>query len=281
MLVTLKQILDYAQINDIAIGAFNTPNLESIQAVIESAEELKQPVIIQFAQCHEYLNPLEIIGPIMVSMAEKAKVAVCVHLDHGETLDYLNRALELGFTSIMYDGSNLSYEDNIKNTKEAVLLARKYNASIEAELGSMGSREDGSGSNESNPMIYTDVQLSKDFVSKTNIDALACSFGTVHGIYVKQPHLDFNIVKQIRNINNNIPIVMHGGSGVSKLDYLKAILSGVRKINYFTYMDLAGGDIMKELDLKDNIYFSSVSELAKENMKKCVKRAICIFTRKE
>jgi fructose-bisphosphate aldolase class II len=278
MLVTLKKVLDYAAKNNIAIGSFNTPNLETLRAVIEAAEEEKEPVIIQFAQCHENLTPLKIIGPIMVALAKSAYVDICVHLDHGETIEYLEEALNIGFTSIMYDGSNLPYEENILNTQKAVSLAQKYGASVEAELGSMGARE--SGSHESLAdvtKIYTDPKQSFDFVTRTKIDALACSFGTVHGIYLTKPQLDFNIVKEIRTINHNIPIVMHGGSGVTEEGYIQAIHSGVRKINYFTYLDLAGGNSIKEIDQNKNVYYSNIAVLAKERMKLDVIRAIKIF----
>ena len=145
MLVTLKEVLKIAEEKKIAVGAFNAANLESLQAVIGAAEELTMPVIIQFAQCHESWVPLELIGPIMVEEAKKASVPVCVHLDHGETLDYLKKALEIGFTGIMYDGSVLSYEENLENTKKAVQMAAKTGASVEAELGSMGNRDSGAG----------------------------------------------------------------------------------------------------------------------------------------
>ena len=138
MLATLNEVMKIAEEKKIAIGSFNTPNLESLQAVIEAAEELKLPVIIQFAQCHEPWIPLDVIGPIMVEHAKKSKVPVCVHLDHGETLKYLQRALDIGFTAIMYDGSTLSYEENLANTKLAVVMASGTGASVEAELGSMG-----------------------------------------------------------------------------------------------------------------------------------------------
>ena len=143
MLATLNDVVKIAEEKQIAIGSFNTPNLEGLQAVIEAAEELELPVIIQFAQCHEPWIPLDMIGPIMVEAA-KSKVPVCVHLDHGETLEYLQKALDMGFTAIMYDGSMLSYEENLENTKKAVAMASKTGASVEAELGLMGGRRVGS-----------------------------------------------------------------------------------------------------------------------------------------
>lgn len=145
MLVTLKEIMKIAEEKNIAVGSFNASGLEAIEAELAAAEELNLPIIVQFAQCHETWVPLSTIGPIMVEMAKKATVPVCVHLDHGETLEYLQEALEIGFTGIMYDGSVLSYEENFENTKKAVEMARKYGASVEAELGSMGKRESGAG----------------------------------------------------------------------------------------------------------------------------------------
>ena len=159
MLETLNGVMNIAEERKIAIGSFNTPNLESLLSVIEAAEELQLPVIIQFAQCHEPWIPLSVIGPIMVEKARKATVPVCVHLDHGETLEYLQQALDLGFTAIMYDGSVLPYEENLSNTKKAVEMAAKTGASVEAELGSMGRRESGAGDEsgaEDETKIYTD-----------------------------------------------------------------------------------------------------------------------------
>lgn len=284
MLVTLKEILKIAEERKIAVGAFNAANLESLQANIKGAEELNVPVIIQFAQCHEPWIPLQLIGPMMMDFARKAAVPVCVHLDHGETLEYLKEALEIGFTGIMYDGSTLPYEENLANTKKAVAMAAQYGASVEAELGSMGKRESGAGDGsgeEDDTKIYTDPAQAKEFVKETGIDALACSFGTTHGIYLKKPRLDFDVVKNVRLQADNIPVVMHGGSGVSKEDFQAAIKAGVRKINYFTYMDKSGGNAAAEYikGLKENepIFFSSIVEAAREAMKENVKEAMKTF----
>ena len=287
MLVTLKEILEIAEEKKIAIGAFNASGLEAIEAEITAAEQLNLPVIIQFAQCHETLVPLSTIGPIMVDMAKKASVPVCVHLDHGETLEYLEEAMKIGFTGIMYDGSVLPYEENVANSKKAVEMAKKYGASVEAELGSMGKRESGTGdgSEQDDTKIYTDPDLAAKFVEETGIDALACSFGTTHGIYLTKPKLDFDIVKMVREKTGNIPVVMHGGSGVSKEDYCKAVEAGVRKINYFTYMDKAGGNAvvkyLNELEEGAPAFFSSIFTAAREAMKEDVKAAMKVFARVE
>ena len=284
MLVSLNEIMKIAEEREIAIGSFNTPNLESLEAILGAAEELDLPVIIQFAQCHEPWIPLSLIGPIMVEAAKKAAVPVCVHLDHGETLEYLQQALDIGFTGIMYDGSTLSYEENLANTKQAVAMAKKTGASVEAELGSMGRRESGAGDDtgaDDETKIYTDPDQAAVFVKETGIDALACSFGTTHGIYLAEPKLDFDVVKNVRAKTDQIPVVMHGGSGVSREDYKKAIKAGTRKINYFTYMDKAGGNAAAAYveSVKDGepLFFSSVFMAAREAMKENVKEAMKMF----
>lgn len=285
MLITLAEIMKIAEERKIAVGSFNASGLEAAEAEIAAAEELNLPVIIQFAQCHEPWVPLSTIGPIMVDMAKKAAVPVCVHLDHGETLEYLQQALEIGFTGIMYDGSVLPYEENLANTKKAVEMVGKYGASVEAELGSMGKRETGAGDEgagtDDDTKIYTDPALAAAFVADTGIDALACSFGTTHGIYLTEPKLDFEVVRNVRAKTNNIPIVMHGGSGVSREDYRKAVEAGVRKINYFTYMDKAGGaaaaDYIRGLKDGEPVFFSSVYMAAREAMKENVKSAMKVF----
>lgn len=284
MLVTLRDIMKIAEEKGTAVGAFNAANLESLRAVLGAAEELGYPVILQFAQCHEPWIPLELIGPIMVEQAKKASVPVCVHLDHGETLDYLEQALAIGFTGIMYDGSTLSYEENLKNTKQAVAMAAKTGACVEAELGSMGKRETGTGDaggGADDTKIYTDPEQAKAFVKESGIDALACSFGTTHGIYLSEPKLDFDVVRKVRSLTNDIPVVMHGGSGVSREDYHEAVRAGVRKINYFTYMDKAGGNAaaayMNALQAKEPVFFSSVSMAARDAMQEDVKAAMRMF----
>lgn len=284
MLVTLKEILAIAEERKIAVGAFNTPSLTSLLAVRAAAEELSLPVVIQFAQCHEPWIPLSVIGKIMVEHAKEAKVPVCVHLDHGETFDYLQQALDLGFTGIMYDGSTLPYEENLENTKKAAAMAAKAGAGVEAELGSMGKRETGAGDGSGeadDTKIYTDPVQAKQFVKDSGIDALACSFGTTHGIYLTKPRLDFDVVRNVRKEAGDIPVVMHGGSGVGKEDFHAAVRAGVRKVNYFTYMDKSGGtasaDYIKTLKEGEPIFFSSIIMEAQKAMKENVKEAMKTF----
>ena len=262
MLVTLKNILKIAEAKKCAIGSFNTPNFESLKAVLSAAEELDQPVIIMHAQVHEEMGlcRMDEIAPIMLFMADRASVPVCVHLDHGTDLDYVKKGLRLGFTSVMYDGSTLPDELNFANTSIAVEMAKKTGASVEAEIGSMGARESGESSGDS---IYTSPEAAKRFSEETEIDALACAFGTAHGIYLKEPKLDFERLAGIKKATD-VRIVMHGGSGVSHEDYRKVISQGVRKINYYTYMAKAGAEAVSN---KTYGQFHDLSREATEAMK--------------
>ena len=286
MLVNLKEMLALAEEKKIAVGAFNAAGLECIEAIFAAAEELQMPFVLMFAQLHEPWMHLQTIGPIMVDVAKKASVPVCVMLDHGEDLDYLKQALDLGFTAIMYDGSTLPYEENVENTKRAVAMARQYGASVEAELGNMGRREYGDGNrsgDEDETKIYTDPALAKEFIEATGVDALACSFGTTHGIFLKAPKLDFDVVRRVRELANDIPIVMHGASGVSTEDLHRSIDAGVRKINYYTYMDKAGGaaaaEAAKAIPEGKPIFFSTLMRAGREAMRLDVLQAMKVFAK--
>ncbi len=276
MLVNLKEILKIAEEKKIAIGSFNSPNLTSLKAIIGAAEELNMPVIIMHAQVHEEMGlcVMEEIAPIMLMFAKKAKVPVCVHLDHGVDIDYVKRGLELGFTSVMYDGSTLSTEENTANTKAMVEFAKKFGASVEAEIGSMGAREGGDG--EGDESIYTDPDAAKVFVENTGIDALACAFGTVHGFYKSAPKLDFERISKIESLID-VPIVMHGGSGVSEADYKEVIKRGVRKVNYYTYMSKAGAVAISN---KEYAQFHDALIDAEKAIKEDVMKAMTIFATK-
>lgn len=275
MLITLNEIMGMADANGWAIGAFNTPNLECLTAVLNAAEELNIPVIISHAEVHEPVAPIRIIGPIMVEAAKKAKVPVCVHLDHCETLSYMEQALEMGFTGVMYDGSSLSYEENVKNTRIAVSIAKKFGADVEAEIGQLASREDGTEDNAGGP-VYTDPELAAKFCAETGIDALAPSFGTAHGIYKSKPLLDFNRVKAIAE-KTGLPLVMHGGSGVSDDDYREAIHNGIRKINYYSYMSKAGVTAVRNMLQEDITYFHDLALTAQNAMQMDAQKAMRIF----
>ena len=275
MLVTLKEILKIAEDRKIAVGSFNTPNMASVKAVISAAEEMNSPVILMHAQVHEEMGlcKMEEIAPVMLLFAKNAKVPVCVHLDHGTDIEYVKKGLELGFTSVMYDGSTLSAEENTANTKIVVEEAKRTGASVEAEIGSMGAREGGGAGGGS---VYTDPEQAKAFAEETKIDALACAFGTAHGIYLKEPVLDFDRLEKIKALTT-VPLVMHGGSGVSDEDYKKVIDIGIRKINYYTYMAKAAGSAVAAME--DKTSFHDMEVAAINAMKENAKAAIKIFNK--
>ena len=274
MLVSLKEVLKVAEAQKCAIGSFNTPNLASMRAVIGAAEKQKMPVIIMHAQVHDEMGiaRMEEIAPIMLFMADRASVPVCVHLDHGTDISYVKRALDLGFTSVMYDGSELDNEMNYANTSIVVEMARKCRASVEAEIGSMGAREGGGAGGES---IYTDPDDAKKFAENTGIDALACAFGTAHGLYAKEPKLDCPRLEKIGKMVS-IPLVMHGGSGVNPADYIKSIQLGIRKINCYTYMAKAGGAAVS--NLKNGMLYHDIELEATKVMLEDASKSIGIFS---
>ena len=276
MLVTLKEILKIAEEKKTAIGSFNTPNMTSVLAVLRAAESLDEPVILMHAQVHEEMGlcRMDEIAPVMLYFAERAKVPVCVHLDHGTDVDYVEQGLALGFTSVMYDGSTLDAAENYANTARVRELSRKYGASLEAEIGSMGARESAATGESADESIYTDPEEAKRFVSETGVDALACAFGTAHGVYLKQPKLDFDRLAKIKSLVD-VPLVMHGGSGVSVENYKKVIALGIRKINYYTYMAKAGGTAVAELS--DKTFFHDMEVAALEAMKNDVISAMKVF----
>ena len=275
MLVSMNQVLKIADARKIAIGSFNTPNLESLQAILGAAEELNQPVIIMHAQLHEDIGvcKLDEIGPIMMYMAEKSTVPVCVHLDHGTDFSYVKKALDIGFTSVMFDGSEGDVEENIANTSLVVDLAARFGASVEGEVGSMGERADGYGDHHGES-VYTDPMLAQRFVKETGVDALACAFGTVHGISSKKMVLDYDRISMIKEVVD-VPLVMHGASGLTEDELKETIRRGIRKINYYSTTSKIAADVLSQK--KYTQFHDAVSD-AKAAIKNDVKNMIEIFT---
>ncbi len=290
MLVNLNEVLNYAKEKQIAIGAFNVPNFESAQAIIEAAESKNTPVILNYAGVHDSLMKVEDAVVIMLHFAKKSTVPVCVHLDHGSSFEACIEAIRLGFTSVMIDASAKSFEENIEETKAVVRAAHSVGVSVEAELGHILASDIGMGEcSESETVdnfdsvedIYTSPSLAKEFVEKTGVDCLAIAFGTAHGLYKETPKLDLDRITQIKKAID-IPFVMHGGSGLSKNEFQIAIKNGVRKINYYTYMTLSGGkavyDKLKSYSEDDNIFFHEIPVIAKNAMKEDVEKAIGVFS---
>ena len=256
MLLNLVEILKKAEETKTAVGAFNTPNLECINAVLAAAERLNVPVILAHAQLHEDVSPLAVIGPVMVQAARTSKVPVCVHLDHCEDLDYMRQALEIGFTGAMYDGSTLPYAENLENTKKAVALAKKYHCGVEPDEA-------------------------EAFCRATGIDALAPSFGTAHGIYKAKPVLDLDRVKVISE-RTGLPLVMHGGSGVAPDEYRRGIANGLRKINYYTYMSREGTNAVRRmLEEQEVTFYHDLALAAQKAMEADAEKAMRVFMMKE
>lgn len=290
MLVSMKELMQDAEEKGYAVGAFNAVSLESLIAIIKAAEETGHGVILNHAEVHFPLMPLETIAPIMVDMAKKAKVPVCVHLDHGQSLETCMKAIQLGFTSVMLDVSGDDYEKNVEQTALICRLAHSVGVTVEAELGHIFQSDIGVGeageqetldSFASAEDVYTDPDMAKDFVERTGVDALAIAFGTAHGVYKIKPKLDLDRIKLIKE-KIDIPFVMHGGSGLSKEEFQTAIKNGIRKINYYTYMALAGGkaikDAMDKVPEGGNVFFHDIPLMAIEAMKENVKEAISIFS---
>ena len=278
MLVSLKEVIKIGKEKNIAIGSFNTPNLECILAVLGAAEKLNVPIIIAHAQCHEEIAPLDKIGPVMVELAKRSTVPVCVHLDHGEDIEYCKRAIALGFTSVMIDYSTLDYEGNVKGTKEMTDYAHKFGVDVEAELGALPQREGGTGPVAVTPEdLYTNPELVTDFVSRTSVDALAIAFGTAHGIYKTKPVLNMDIISKVRALTD-LPLVMHGGSGISHEEYREVIKRGIGKINYYSYMAYAGYAAAKNtVEVKSEDFYHNLALNAQKAMYENALATIKVF----
>ena len=238
MLVNMREMLENARKGQYGIGFFNAVNVEMARAVIETAEELRAPVIVGTAEVLLPAMPLERVAEYLVPMAEKASVPVAVHYDHGLTFEKCMEALKLGFSSVMYDCSVASYEENLEKLAEMVRICHAMGVTVEGELGHVGDNE-GAGKLEKPSDYYTDPAAAADFVQKTGVDALAVAVGNAHGDYKFPPKLDFERIAAIRD-SAGVPLVLHGGSGLSDGDFREAVRRGVCKINIFTDLDKAG-----------------------------------------
>ena len=289
MLVNMKQILEEAEKEQRGIPCINTPNIETLRAVINAAEELNTPVIIDHAEVHDPLIPIERIGPEMVKYAKAAKVPVCVHLDHATKYSFVMRGIKAGFSSIMYDCSALPFAENVKKVGDFVKIAHELDITVEAELGVMASAiEDTHGgdtesrllTNEDIKEFFTDPKEAQIFVEETKCDALAVCFGTMHGIYAEPPVLDIDRVKAIRSaVPNSCRIVMHGASGVEFEQVQKAISAGCSKVNYYSYMSKAATKhvAVKVAETDGKIAYHELQEDAYAFMKEYAKKVLKAF----
>ncbi|MBR2406275.1 MAG: class II fructose-bisphosphate aldolase [Clostridia bacterium] len=275
MLVNMNEVLRPAKANKYAVGLFNAVNLELARGIINAAESTRSPVIMGTAEVLLPYGPLEEVSYYLLPMAKKASVPVVVHLDHGLSYDTCIKALELGFSSIMYDCSTDSYEENVRKVKEMADIAHSYGATIEGELGHVGDNEgsaEGSSHLADPSKFFTDPKLAKDFVDKTGVDALAIAVGNAHGAYKLPPKLDFERIRTIAK-TVDVPLVLHGGSGLTDNDFKKAIQEGISKVNIFTDINVAAVEAeFKKFSSMDkgliDLIPAAVEAVKQESMKK-------------
>jgi fructose-bisphosphate aldolase class II len=268
MIANLNDVLYQALDNKYAVGAFNVYNYETIKAVIEAIRENKTPAIIAFGE--KYLANMELkeVANLVRTMTLDLDLPVVLHLDHTKDIDAIKKAIDSGFTSVMYDGSHLSFEENLENTKKVVEYAHRANVTVEAELGSIAL---GSHSNEDEGVTaYTDPSQAKEFVEKTNVDCLAVSIGTVHGMYKGEPNISVDRLKEIKALVN-IPLVLHGGSGTPKATVHECIKNGIAKINVNTEISRQVVSLFNDtITKKPEVHFSQLSvkavKVAKETI---------------
>lgn len=275
MLVNLNDVLRPAKKGKYAVGLFNAVNLELARGIINAAEATRSPVIMGTAEVLLPYGPLEEVSYYLIPMAKKASVPVVIHFDHGLKYDTCIRALELGFTSIMYDCSTDSYEENVRKVKEMADIAHSYGATIEGELGHVGDNEgsaEGSSHLADPSKFFTDPKQAKDYVQKTGVDALAIAVGNAHGAYKLPPKLDFNRIRTIAN-TIDVPLVLHGGSGLTDNDFRQAIKEGISKVNIFTDINVAAVEAeFKRFSSMDkgviDLIPAAVEAVKQESMKK-------------
>ena len=266
MLVNLNDVLKDAQKNHYAVGLFNTTDTDMLQGAIDAAEELRSPIIIGTAEVLLPSGELQLIAPSIIHAAKRASVPVVVHFDHGLTFDRCMEAIQLGFSSIMFDGSLGETEENLKATREIVKIAHSLGITVEGEIGHVG---EASACDNDAVDMYTTPQEAIDFVNATGVDALAVSIGTAHGAYKTAPKLDIERLKEIRAAIDT-PLVLHGGSGLTDDDFKNSIKGGIAKVNIFTDLCVAGNKAMKEnegkayLEIRD----AKVAEIKKTVMNK-------------
>ena len=258
MLVNLNKMLNDARKNHYAVPAFDASDYRMIKAIVEAAEELKSPVIIMGLPADLTDDQFNHLSKDLIPIASNAKVPVCIHLDHATDFNLIKKAINQGYTSVMIDGSSLPLEENIKVTKEVVDYAHKYNVSVEAELGHVGdgivgSSESSAKGNSGHDNVYTDPEEMKYFIDKTDVDCLAVSFGTSHGVYKTTPNLQIDLLKKLNRISS-VPLVVHGGSGTPDMQMKSAIENGITKVNIFSeILEAFFKEMKKQLNELDNM----------------------------
>ncbi len=272
-LVPMKELLLKAEAGNYGVGAFSVANMEMILGAVKAAEELQSPLILQVAEVRLAYSPLAVLAPMMVAAAKNAKVPVAVHFDHGKTLECIREALALGFTSVMIDASDKPIEENIRITKEVRALADNYGATVEAEVGQIGVSEDGTKEGDA---IYSNPLEVKRLKEETGADAIALSIGNAHGIYKDEPRLNFDVLKKSRELTQ-MPLVLHGGTGISEEDFRACIQGGIRKINVATGTFLAVEQAAREYAEEEKRDYFRLSSHMVQKAYENVKRHMQIF----
>ena len=272
MLVTLNDVLKDAQKKQYAVGLFNTTDSDMLDAAIEAAEELRSPIVIGTAEVLLPHGELKLIAPGIIAAAKRASVPVVVHLDHGLTFNRCIEALKLGFSSVMFDGSAYEWDENIRNTNEMVKIAHAFGASVEGEIGHVGLAATGDNSDTDE---YTTPKEAFDYIKATGVDALAVAIGSAHGVYKKKPMLNIERLKEIKK-ETDVPLVLHGGSGLSDDDFRNTVKEGIAKVNIFTDLCLAGEKAMKE-GIKNGSGYLEIRNLKVNAIKKAVAEKIKLF----
>ena len=267
----------HAEEHSYALGAFNVVSLEFLNGILEAAEETRSPVILNIAEVHfSYVN-IEQIFPAIKHMADNACVPVVLNLDHGMSFETVVRALRCGFSAVMYDASKKPFEQNVEETRNVVRMAHSVGVSVEAELGQVGGAEGGKRAAKARREYFTDPALAEQFVHETGVDALAISCGNVHGFYDGDPELDFDLIAEIKR-RVDIPLVLHGGSGISDNDFRRAISLGMRKVNFFTEMSKMATDRIRELlTSSDDIFIPDLMKEARATIRSVVKERMIVF----
>lgn len=271
MLANLCDILPKAQKEHYAVGLFNTIDTDMLEGAIGAAEELRSPIIIGTAEVLLPYGELRLIAPALVAAAKRATVPVVVHYDHGLTVKRCLEAMELGFSSIMFDGSLGDPKENLRQTSEMVRICHEKGISVEGEIGHVG--EAASFNDQTDR--YTTVEEAKAFIEATGVDALAIAIGTAHGAYKEKPVLDLERLSAIRSAVET-PLVLHGGSGLSDADFQNTIARGIAKINIFTDLCLAGEAGMKSALMSEKGYLD-IRNARVEAIRDAVKGKMLLF----
>ena len=277
-LVTLEEILRSTRKEKYAVGSFNAANHSMAEAILSVSEELGLPVILGLAEVQFRYVDLERFVPYLRQRIEGMATPVALHLDHGLSLETVYRGLDLGFSSVMIDASSFPYEENVALTRQVVRRARSYGASVEAELGQVGGGEGNlEQGTEADAAGYTDPSQARDFVENTGIDALAVSIGTVHGPFKGKPRLDLERLAEIRSLVE-VPLVLHGGSGLSEDDFRRAVACGISKINVFTETSLGAAGALRELLAKGTpLGYPDLTTAAEKRIQDIVRGQLRVF----